>query len=483
MTDVIESTDLLGQAELIARGEVTALELAAEAIGRIEALNPAINAIIAPLYEEARQAARNPQLAHTPFRGAPFLIKDLYCHMVGLPTTGAARVNANFVPDHDSELMARYRRAGLVTLAKTNLCEFGTLGTTEPVLFGPTRNPWNLAHSSGGSSGGAGAAVASGMVPAAHGGDGAGSIRIPASCCGVFGLKPTRGRITLGPDLGESLAGIVNEHVLSVSVRDSAALLDATHGPMPGDPYFAPPPAGTYLAETQVNPGRLRIAVTRRSLVGTDVHGDCLDAIDDAVRLCAELGHEIIELDPEFDAETYDRKYRRFWAMTATRSIWGIAERLGRDRDAVAAETEAFNQYLYSVGSSILAADYVQDLVWFHAFSRGIARFMAPFDAWLTPTLGTPPPRLGHFDGAVHGGAKVMDRFMEFLAFTTFANMAGLPSMSVPLHWSATRLPVGSMFTAKYGDEAVLFRLAAQLEQARPWAHRRPPAIPSDPTR
>jgi amidase len=312
------------------------------------------------------------------------------------------------------------------------------------------------------------------MVPAAHGGDGAGSIRIPASCCGVFGLKPSRGRITLGPDLGESLAGIVNEHVLSMSVRDSAALLDATHGPMPGDPYFAPPPQRSYLAETGASPGRLRIAVTRQSLVGTAVHDDCVAAVDDAARLCADLGHEIVYLDPTFDAETYDRKYRRFWAMTATRSIWGIAERLGRKRDDVASETEAFNQYLYSVGSTILAADYVQDLVWFHAFSRGIARFMAPFDAWLTPTLGTPPPILGHFDGATHGGARVMDHFMEFLAFTTFANMAGLPSMSVPLSWNSGGLPVGSIFTAKYGEEAILFRLGAQLEKASPWAIRQP---------
>lgn len=465
--------DLIDLAALVAKGEVTAAELAEAAIARIEAVNPAVNAVIMPLYDDARAAIAD-GLPAGPLSGAPFLIKDLYCHYAGKPTTGASALLTDTVAAQDSELMARYRRAGLVTLAKTNLCEFGTLGTTEPVLYGPTRNPWNPEHSSGGSSGGAGAAVASGMVPAAHGGDGAGSIRIPASACGLFGLKPTRARITLGPQLGESLMGIVNEHVLTRSVRDSAALLDATQGPLVGDPY-AVPPAADFLAATRRAPGRLRIALTEHSLLGTPVDDDCVAAVRETAKLCAELGHDVVVDAPALDAERYDAAYRRFWSMTATRSLWSIASARREKPEKLAEQAEPFNQFLFEGGSRILAADYVQDVTWFHGVGRDLGRFLEGYDVWLTPTLGSPPPRLGHFDVGKHGGHAVMDRFMQFLAFTTFANMAGLPAMSVPLHWNAEGLPVGSQFTGRYGDEATLFSLAAQLEAARPWAGRRPP--------
>jgi len=473
MTDFAQ-IDLLDQARLVRDGEVSARDLLDDTIARIEAVNPALNAVILPLYDEARAALAAGEGADGPFAGVPFLIKDLYCHVRGTPTTGASRLLAGQVVDHDSALMARYRKAGLVTVGKSNLCELGTLGTTEPALFGPTRNPWDVARSSGGSSGGAGAAVASGMVPAAHGGDGAGSIRIPASCCGLFGLKPTRGRITMGPDLGDSLHGIVNEHVLTRSVRDSAALLDATHGPMPGDPYFAERPAETFRSQVDRPPARLRIAVTTRSLLGTEVHPDCVNAVMATARLCEALGHEVTTDAPAFDAEQYDAAYRRFWAMTATRSVWSIAKATGRSPHALAAEVEPFNQFLFERGSRTLAADYVTDLGWFHGFARVLGRFLARYDVWLTPTLGSPPPQLGHFDAGRHGGETVMDRFMEFLAFTTFANMAGLPAMSVPLSWTGDGLPVGSQFTGRYGDEATLFRLAGQLEAARPWRDRKP---------
>lgn len=465
--------DLVGQAGLVRAGEASAGELLEAAIARAEKVNPQLNAIIRPLHQEARAEARS-AAKDSVFAGAPFLVKDLYCHMAGVPTTGASALTKDFVPDHDSELMKRYRRAGLSTFGKTNLCEFGTLGTTEPKLFGPTRNPWDETRSSGGSSGGAGAAVAAGIVPAAHGGDGAGSIRIPASCCGVFGLKPSRGRITLGPDLGDSTGGIVNEHVLSLTVRDSAALLDATRGAMSGDPYTAPAPEQSYREALKTKPRKLRIAYSTDSLLGTFVDPDCVRATLDAARLCESLGHEVVEASPQIDGETYRTYYKRFWAMTATRAITALARGRSVKPDSLVCEVEPFNQYLFGVGSKITAADYLVDLNWFHGIGREIANFLGGFDLWLTPTLGSPPPLLGHFDAGTHGGEEVMERFLQFLAFTTFANMAGLPSMSVPLHWTPESLPVGTQFTGRFNDEGTLFQLAGQLEEALPWVGRRP---------
>lgn len=471
--DQFVELDLTAQAALVKAGDVTAEELLDAAILRAEKTNPQLNAIIRPLHEDARVEARSAG-KDSVFAGAPFLVKDLYCHMAGVPTTGASEVTKDFIPDHDSELMRRYRAAGLSTFGKTNLCEFGTLGTTEPKLFGPTRNPWDPSRSSGGSSGGAGAAVAAGIVPAAHGGDGAGSIRIPASCCGVFGLKPSRGRITLGPDIGDSTGGIVNEHVLSMTVRDSAALLDATRGSMAGDPYTAPIPERSYGETLKLKPRKLRIAYTTTSLLGTYVDPECANATVETARLCESLGHEVVESSPQLDAETYRTFYKRFWAMTATRAITALSRTKQIAPDTLASRTEGFNQYLYSVGSRITAADYLVDLNWFHGFGRTIANFLNDFDLWLTPTLGSPPPLLGHFDADIHGGEEVMERFLQFLSFTTFANMAGLPSMSVPLYWTQGGLPIGTQFTGRFNGEEMLFQLAGQLEEARPWFGRRP---------
>ncbi|KSV89614.1 amidase [Sinorhizobium sp. GL28] len=472
--DELTELDLTAQAALVKAGQVVAEELLEAAIRRAEKTNPQVNAIIRPLHDEARREARAAN-KDSVFSGAPFLVKDLYCHMAGVPTTGASEITKDFVPDHDSQLMRRYRKAGLSTFGKTNLCEFGTLGTTEPKLFGPTRNPWDTSRSSGGSSGGAGAAVAAGIVPAAHGGDGAGSIRIPASCCGVFGLKPSRGRITLGPDLGDSTGGIVNEHVLSMTVRDSAALLDATRGAMAGDPYTAPPPERGYAEAAKSRPGRLRIAFSTTSLLGTHVDPECVNATFETAKLCESLGHEVVEASPQLDAETYRTYYKRFWAMTATRAITALARSRNVTPESLASGVEPFNKYLYGVGAGVTAADYLVDLNWFHGVGRIIATFLGDFDLWLTPTLGSPPPLLGHFDADIHGGEEVMERFLQFLAFTTFANMAGLPSMSVPVYWTSSGLPIGTQFTGRFNDEGTLFQLAAQLEEARPWTGRRPP--------
>ncbi|RWX62807.1 amidase [Mesorhizobium sp. M2A.F.Ca.ET.039.01.1.1] len=472
--DEFTEFDLTAQAALVKAGEVTAQELLNVAIRHAEKTNPQLNAIIRSLHDEARTEARAADKGSV-FAGAPFLVKDLYCHMAGIPTTGGSEITKDFVPGHDSELMRRYRAAGLSTFGKTNLCEFGTLATTEPKLFGPTRNPWDTSRSSGGSSGGAGAAVAAGIVPAAHGGDGAGSIRIPASCCGVFGLKPSRGRITLGPYLGDSMGGIVNEHVLSMTVRDSAALLDATRGSMAGDPYTAPPPEQPYTEALKSKPSKLRIAYTTSSLLGTFVDPECVKATIKTAKLCESLGHEVVEASPEVDGETYITYFKRFWAMTATRAITALARTRRVPPDSLAPQVEGFNQYLYDVGSNIRAADYLVDLNWFHGVGRSIAQFLGGFDLWLTPTLGSPPPLLGHFDADTHGGAEVMERLLQFCAFTTFANIAGLPSMSVPLYWSQSGLPVGMQFTGRFNEEDRLFQLASQLEEAQPWSGRRPP--------
>lgn len=471
--DDFTGLDLSAQAALVKTAQVTAEELLEAAIRRAGKINSQVNAIIRPLHDEARREARDAD-KDSLFAGAPFLVKDLYCHIAGVPTTGASEITKDFVPVHDSELMRRYRKAGLSTFGKTNLCEFGTLGTTEPKLFGATRNPWDTSRSSGGSSGGAGAAVAAGIVPAAHGGDGAGSIRIPASCCGLFGLKPSRGRITLGPDLGDSTGGIVNEHVLSMTVRDSAALLDATRGALAGDPYTAPTPEVGYSEALRSRPRKLRIAFTTSSLLGTYVDPECAKATLDTAKLCEDMGHDVVEASPLLDGETYRTYYKRFWAMTATRAITALARSRNVAPGRLASRVESFNQYLFSVGSGITAADYLVDLNWFHGVGRIIANFLGDFDLWLTPTLGSPPPLLGHFDADLHGGEDVMERFLQFLSFTTFANMAGLPSMSVPLYWTPAGLPVGTQFTGRFNEEATLFQLAAQLEEARPWSGRRP---------
>jgi amidase len=466
--------DGLGQAALVAKGEVEPGELLEAAIARAEAVNPAINAITVKLYEQARATASG-ALPDGPYRGVPFLLKDIGASLQGVPTSGGSRLFTAQPAQYDSELTIRLKAAGLVIFGKTNTPEFGSLPTTEPLLTGATRNPWSATHSAGGSSGGSAAAVAARIVPAAHGTDGAGSIRIPASCCGVVGLKPTRARITGSPDVGESIGGISSQGVLSLTVRDSAALLDCMQGPAPGDPYYAEPPRTPYLAALAQPPRRLRIAMTRHALIPTTLHPDCVAATEDAAALCETLRHVVIEDAPPLDGETFYTLYRRFWPLSAARSIHRVDRQRGRP--GAVAEVEPFNQYLYEEGCKVTALDYIVDLQWFHAATRSFGRWFVEkdYDVWLTPTLGLPPPLLGHFDAERLGGAAVLDRFIEFLPFTPFANMTGQPAISLPLFWSAEGLPIGSQFFGRFGDETTLFQLAAQLEQARPWAQRRPP--------
>jgi amidase len=465
--------DATAMAELVASGRVQPVELVDAAIARIERLNPTLNAIITPLYDQAREAARGP-LPGGPFRGVPFLLKDVLGFMAGVRQTSGSAFLSGFVPDHDSELVVRFKKAGFVILGKTNAPELGILPTTEPRLYGPARNPWNLERTTGGSSGGAAAAVASGMVPAAHANDGGGSIRIPASCCGLFGLKPTRGRNPLGPDLGDIMGGLVAEHVLTRSVRDSAAVLDATCGPDIGDPYCAPPRERPYREEVGRDPGRLRIALTTAAAPsGAPIHADCIMAARDAAALCETLGHHVEEAAPQIDAPLFLQSFISIWAAGCAATIDGMASVTGRKPSA--AQFEILTWALYEMGRQVSGPNYILAQMLIQRESRKIARFMEQYDAWLTPTLAEPPVPLGSFDSTPADPLAGLRRAIEFVPFTGFANATGQPAMSVPLAWNADGLPVGVHFIGRFGDEATLLRLAAQLEAARPWSHRRPP--------
>ncbi len=466
LSDELKYQDATALADLIRKKEIKPLELVESVIERIEKLNPVLNAVVTPMYDLARETAKS-KLPRGPFTGVPFLLKDILAAYGGVRMTLGARVFANFIPDHDAELVRRYKKAGLITVGKTNVPEFGILPTTEPELFGPTRNPWNTAHSSGGSSGGSAAAVAARIVPMAHGNDGGGSIRIPASCCGVFGLKPTRARITVGPDFGDIMGGLINDHALTISVRDSAALLDATAGPMPGDPYCAPPVKRPFAKEVGVDPGRLRIAFTVKTSPEIPVHEDCINAVKDAAGLCEQLGHTVEEAHPVIDGEALTRAFVVYWCAGTASTV----KMLGLTRQQV----EPLTWGLYELSRANDAADFLIATQTIHRVSRVVASFFEKYDILLTPTLARPPLPLGALNPEPDNPIAGFIKSGTYSAFTPLYNATGQPAMSVPLFWNAGGLPVGVHFAGRFGDEATLFRLAAQLEQARPWRDRRPP--------
>jgi amidase len=465
-TDHLALLDALAQAELVRKKEVQPIELVEAAIARIERLNPTVNAVVTPMYELARTAASG-ELADGPFKGVPFLLKDILASHAGVKMSLGSGLLKDFVPDHDSELVRRHKRAGLIIIGKTNLPEFGLLPTTEPQLFGPCRNPWNTDLTTGGSSGGSAAAVASGMVPMAHANDGGGSIRIPASCCGVFGLKPTRARNPLGPDFGDVISGLVVEHAVTRTVRDSAALLDATAGPDAGDPYWAPPCERSFLQEVETDPGILRIAFTTQSGTSSEVHPDCLKAVEGSAKLCADLGHTVEEANLNIYEEQVVIAFTVLWSAGCISTI----KSLGVKKEQVEPLTWALGE----MGSHYDAADYVNALHTIQRVSRDVARFFLNYDVLLTPTLAEPPVALGTFDSPPDNPLHGFHRSGSFAPFTPLCNITGQPAMSVPLFWNADNLPVGSHFIGRFGDEATLFQLAAQLERAQPWAGRRPP--------
>jgi amidase len=400
------------------------------------------------------------------------------------------------VPDHDAELVKRYKRAGLLIVAKTNTPEFGIMPVTESALFGPCKNPYNLALTPGGSSGGAAAAVATRIVPVAHGGDGGGSIRIPASCCGLFGLKPTRGRNPTGPDSSEHWHGFAAEHVLSRSVRDSAIFLDVSAGPEVTAQYWAPPQERPFLEEVEREPGRLKIAVSSTPMLVGSVDPDCIAALQDTAYLCEELGHEVVEASPDIDAEAFSLA---FFTLTCASVASGIAlgeRELGRSVGPEDIETATRLAGL--LGTQFTGGDTITAFEVLHDYARRVHRFHQNYDVLLTPTLGGPPLAIGSLEprGAEAIAQRTIarlrlapalkfrrvveatvNRVFNFVPFTPVANVTGQPSMSVPLYFNTQGLPIGTMFTARFGDEATLFRLAAQLERARPWAHKAPPLV------
>ncbi|MGE0103267.1 MAG: amidase [Blastocatellales bacterium] len=471
MSEELKKLDATGMADLVRRGEVKAQELVDEVIERIERVNPELNSVVTKMYDEARQAASG-ELPDGPFNGVPFLLKDLQAAYNGVRMTAGSRYLRDFVPNVDSELVSRYKRAGLVVVGKTNTPEFGIMPTTEPALHGPTRNPWDVTRTTGGSSGGSAAAVAAGIVPVAHANDGGGSIRIPASCCGIFGLKPTRGRNPLGPHFGDVFGGLVAEHVVSRTVRDSAAMLDATSGPEPGDPYHAPAPARPFIQEVGADTGKLRIAWTRKAATGVPVHPDCQAAVEDAARLCEQLGHEVVEAEPTIDGNMLTQAFMCIWAAGNAWLIDSMSYAVGRHPEPE--ELEPLTRALVDMGRQQPAPAYLMSVQILQTYGRRIAHFMKDYDLLLTPTLAEPPVKLGTMDSTADDPLAGMRRAALFVPFTPICNGTGQPAMSVPLYWNSEGLPIGSHFIGRFGDEATLFRLAAQLEAARPWADRRP---------
>ncbi len=466
--------DGLGLAELVRQGEVTPAELAEEAITRAERHNPTLNAIVHPMYDEGRKTAARVADGNgaAPFRGVPFLLKDILGNYAGVPTNSACAFMQGKPASHDDTLVTRFKAAGLVTLGKTNAPECGILPTTEPLLYGPARNPWNIEHSTGGSSGGSAAAVGAGIVPIAHANDGGGSIRIPASCCGLVGMKPTRARNPLGPTLGDIMHGLVAEHVVTRTVRDSAAVLDCTHGSEPGDPYCAPPVVRPFLEEVSTSPGRLRIAFSRTTLAGEALDPACVAAVEATARLCEELGHIVEEAAPPLGASTQE-PFLTIWCAGLAFTVDAFAFLSGRT--ATGDDFEPLTWALYERGQSITASQYQLAIAMLQIAGRQVGQFHESYDCWLTPTLGAPPIKNGVIDVRVRDPFTVFGALLQnYVPFTPLQNATGQPAVSLPLHWTDDGLPVGVMFTGRFGDEATLYRLAGQLEQARPWHGRRP---------
>ncbi|MBL1084952.1 amidase [Streptomyces actinomycinicus] len=470
--------DAHDQAELIRTGRIGADELAEAAIERIEATQATVGAVPITDYERARKQAGDPGLRRTltgpeppgPLAGVPFLLKDLGAPCAGLEATQGSGLLAGFVPDQDSTLVERFKAGGLLILGRSNSAEFGVLPTTEPRGHGPTRNPWDLGRSAGGSSGGAAAAVAAGLVPVAHANDAGGSIRIPAACCGVFGLKPTRARTPLGPQVGDLMNGLASEHVVSRSVRDSAAALDLIAGPAPGDPYPAPPAPGPFRDALAAPPRPLRIAFTTRAGTGP-LDATCAEAVREAARLCADLGHTVTEDAPAPTMPDVADAFLDVWAAGVSSAVTAQSAVAGRTPAADAVEELTWS--LYERGRSLSAAHYLLRIGHLQRAARALAAFHDSYDVLLSAVTASPPPPLGF---CAHGTPEQqLDRALAFAHETPLANLTGQPAMSVPLHHDAAGLPVGVQFTGRYGDEHTLLALAAQLEQARPWAQRRPP--------
>jgi amidase len=485
--------DATALAALVARREVTPLELLEAALERVDARNPPLNAIVARYDDEARARARSP-LPPGPLSGVPFLLKDLLAAWKGHPLTGSSRLLARWIPPYDAEVVRRLLAAGLVIFGQTNTPELGILGTTEPAFRGPARNPWNTERSTGGSSGGSGAAVAARIVPAAHGNDAGGSLRIPAACCGVIGLKPTRGRISFAPAFGEVMAGFATEGAITRSVRDAAALLDAVAGPAVGDPYAAPPPARPFREEPGAPPGRLRVAFTTAPLFARRMDPECVRAVEGAARLLADLGHEVVEASPPFPRDVLVRAYLVVLAASVAGDVALAARATGRR--VRLGDLEPETAALANAGRVLEARDLVLAEHDIHLAARGVAEFFEAHDLLVTSTMARPPLPLGSLALRPYERAgiralshvrsrravelllsQIPQRSFDSTGNTMLFNETGQPAISVPLHWTPDGLPVGVQLAARTGDEATLLRVAAQLEEATRWTERTPPGI------
>ncbi len=464
--------DATAQAELVRKGEVTPLELVDAAIARIEKVNPKLNAIITPLFEKARTQARSSALPSGPFHGVPFLLKDLACATAGDPIHSGMRVlkEARYVAPHDTYLAAKFVAAGFICVGKTNTPELGLVPTTEPAAYGASRNPWNLNHSTGGSSGGSAAAVAAGLAPVGHANDGGGSIRVPASECGLIGLKPSRGRVSLGPDVGEMWQGFAIEGVVTRSVRDTASILDAIAGNMPGDPYASPPQQRPFIQEVGANPGKLRIGFMKRAPQGNaPLHADCVAAVEATAHALAALGHNVEEAHP---AALDEAEFLRHFASVVTAHASVALEQIGQllGRTLTENDVEPWTWANAERGHKCSAGQYLVALNWLQTWSRRIAQWWANgFDLLLTPTMGTPPPLLGELVATRETVRLVAKRIYGLMQFTPQFNITGQPAVSLPLHWNAAGLPIGVQLVGALGQEALLIQVAAQLERACPW--------------
>ncbi len=462
--------DGLGLAAAIQKREISASEALDAALALADRLNPKLNAIVMRHDDVARDTAR--QNPFGPFGGVPFLLKNLHVMFKDTITDSSTEIFKDLIADHHSALVERYIKAGFVIFGKTNSPEFGLTGTTEPHKYGATKNPWQFDLSPGGSSGGAAAAVAAGIVPLAHASDGGGSIRLPAAACGLFGIKPTRARVSMAPDRGEGWAGMSCNHVVSRSVRDSAAALDATCAPALGDPYHAPTPQRPFLDEMKIKPKPLRIAFNTKRGDGSQPDQDTIRAIQQAAKHCEALGHHIEEAAPELNPQEMGFHQINLIGVNVALTLAQTGEARARPIDE--SEVERATWRIAEWGRKTSGEDYVRAVNFIHALGRRVAAFHQTYDLYLCPVFGVKNFALGTIDTMSEDVDRFNDLHREIMPYTGLANMTGQPAMSVPLCWSDDGLPIGVMFTARFGDEAILFQLAAQLEEAHPWADRYP---------
>ena len=463
------SYDAIGLAALVKAKKVKPSDIMDAAIARAQTLNPKLNAIVFADYDSACDSAKG-KLPKGAFTGVPMLLKDMRANVAGWPTRSGSRYVPATPSKVDSTIVTRFKAAGLIPIGKTNVPEFGILPTTECKLYGPARNPWNLEHSTGGSSGGSAAAVAAGIVPIAHATDGGGSIRIPASACGLVGLKATRGRISQGPEAGDATSGLSMDGVVTKSVRDTAAALDAVCGIDYGDPYFAPPPEGSYLDGIKRKPKRLRIAVSTRMMNGTPHDPEVTAAVKRTAKLCESLGHVVEETDPPIDAGALVGAFSTIWCANVAyqldmlEQLTGIAPSLQ--------VVEGLTLGLYNMGKAVSAVALTQARQTMMRAGRQMAKWHETHDVWLTATLGRPPMKLGSIDIDETDVQKGFAPNFGYVPFTSMQNSTGTPGINLPLNWSKSGLPIGVQFTARAGGEMTLLKLAAELEKASPWAHR-----------